>query len=203
MKKLHGKMALIVALVIFVTTSALAVVVNSVGGHGWDASRSISRYVGMETWGALIFALGNFAVAALLGRYLWNMGEKWKMPRVYYYAVFVMGVALVWLSMCPIGYFDNDNGISLISYLHEIASRTMFVAMAVIFFIIMLNERCCKVLRWGAIVYLVYAAICTSGYFLRAGWFVPEFLFFEASYLVSFAIILLLGAEKDEAVVRS
>lgn len=191
MNRLSEKKELVVALVIFVLTSALAVVINSLVGYGWDTSRSISRYVGMETWGAVIFALGNFVVAALLGKYLWKKGEVWKMPRVYYYAVLVMGVSLIWLSMCPIGYFDIDGNISVISRLHEIASRTMFAIMALIFAMIALNKNCCKLLRQGAVAYLVYVVICILGYFSKASWFVPVFLFFEASYLVGFAIILL------------
>lgn len=64
------------ALAVFLTTATLGVVINSfVFGRGLSLDRSISRYVGYETWSAILFALGNFLVVAMVGKYLWKLGR--------------------------------------------------------------------------------------------------------------------------------
>ncbi len=179
------------AILVFVVTATIAVVLNStVGGYGWHTNWSISRYVGLEAWSAIMFALGNCVVAALMGRYLWRLGERWKMPKVYYILVLVMAVALLWLSFCPVGFFDVGGENSTISLMHVLSSRMMFISMMLIAMIIVMCRRAGMVAHALNVGFLVYAIFCVIGELSRADWFVPLTLIFESTYLLGFMVIM-------------
>lgn len=179
------------ALGVFLVTASLGVIINSfVFGRGFRLGWSISRYVGCETWSAILFALGNFLVVAMVGKYLWELGEKWHMLRVYYYCAFLMCVGLVLLSIFPVGYFDNAAGKSVISFVHEISSRTMFIAMMLMAAMLAGNWRASAQTRAVCVAYLVYAVFCVTGYLTHGSWFTPLILIFESVYIATFPMVL-------------
>lgn len=182
------------ALAIFAICPTLAVVVNSLVGYGFHSNYSISRYVGLETWSAILFALGNLAVAILMIYYLYRLGERWQVARGYYWLVVVLVIALLGLSACPIGYFDLPGeayASSSLSIIHEVCSRTLFLAMLVLVVIFALQDQVSPRVRSLGVVFLVYGAICVAGYLLHADWFVEALLFFEATYLLGFMLACL------------
>ncbi len=189
-----------VGLAVFLLTASAAIVVNSLAcGHGFVVSRSISRYVGFETWSAVLFALGNFVATGTTMAYLWGLGEKWKMPRIYYYMTFLMGLGLVCLSVWPVGYFDTEAGKSIISYAHEISSRTMFAMMLLVAIMLVFRRTySSKKSRVIAALYAIYGVACMLGYFTGGGWFISYFMFYEGFYIAAF--ILMLMAQKDKLV---
>ena len=85
---------MLLAIGIFLVTSLLAITINSLS-YGWHIEYSISRYVGLETWSAVLFALGNIVVAGLFGKYLFAVGEAWRMPKWFYVVVVVTAMALL------------------------------------------------------------------------------------------------------------
>ena len=190
------KGSLWLALGVFLVTAGLGVAINStVFGRGLRLGWSISRYVGCETWSAVLFALGNFLVIAMVGRYLWKLGDKWHMLRVYYYCAFLMCVGLLWLSLCPVGYFDVvANGVvekSVISYVHEISSKLMFIMMMLMAAMLAGNWRACAQTRAVCVAYLVYAVFCVTGYLTAGSWFTPLILIYESLYIASFPLVLI------------
>lgn len=183
------------ALGVFLATSMSGVLINSfVFGKGLRLGWSISRYVGSETWSAVVFALGNFLVVAMVGQYLWKLGEAWRMLRVYYYCVFLMCLGLIWLSLCPVGYFDVATGEtvakSVISLVHEVSSRLMFIMMMFMAAMLAGNWRASALTRAVCVAYLVYAVFCVTGYLTDGSWFTPLILIYESVYIAAFPLVL-------------
>lgn len=192
---------LLVALLVFVTTSVLGVVVNSFCfGKGLHLDWSVSRYVGSEVWSAIIFALGNVVVSAMMGKYLWQIGRMWKMPRVYYYFALLMLVGLIMLSVFPIGFFDVGGQKSIQSYIHEVSSRTMFLMMLFIAGMLILKRGATKSTRIWAMLYVAYGVFCVVGYLTAAGWFWPGLLIYESVYVAAFPLLLMTCRVRAERV---
>lgn len=184
---------------VFLTTALAAVILNSfVLGYGLNVERSISRYVGFEVWSSVIFACGNFFAAGATGAFLWRLGELWKLPRVYYYCVMVMVLGLVGLSLCPIGLFDVNGQKSIVSLIHELSSRTMFVMMMVVAGLLAIRPYGTRTSRILCGVYVVYGLLCTIGYLTHGSWFIPYCLVFETGYIAAFVVVLL--AQKDKRI---
>lgn len=189
--RMPKKGGLWLALGIFLVTAGLGVIINSfVFGRGLRLGWSISRYVGCETWSAVLFALGNFLVMAMVGKYLWKLGEKWHMLRVYYYCAFLMCVGLILLSIFPVGYFDNASGKSVISFAHEISSKMMFIAMMLMAAMLAGNWRASAQTRAVCVAYLIYAVFCVTGYLTDGEWFTPLILIYESVYIATFPMVL-------------
>ena len=183
------------ALVTFLTVAMLAVVLNSwIWGYGWHLEYSISRYVGLETWSAVMFALVNVATMIFMLYYLFQVGEAWQMPRWYYYLVVVMAAALIGLSACPVGYFDAPGAVyasSLPSKIHEISSRTMFAMMLAVAAILAWSKRTATGAKVWCIIFVLYGLLCIYGYFSHAQWFAAVLLMLESRYLVGFIVLCL------------
>lgn len=183
------KRPIMVAILIFVLTTVLTVAVNSYLKQAFLPGYSISRYVGSETWSAVVFALANFVVAYCAAKYLYRVGEKWRVWRGYYWVVVLMAVGLIGLSVCPIGYFDLPGAgyaTSVPSQVHEVCSRLMFVCMLVIAGMILLCQAANRVTRVVAAVYVTYGVVCVFGFLVKAPWFAQHLLVFEACYLFGF-----------------
>lgn len=190
-KELPYSKYIVTALGVFLVTAFAAIIINStVFGHGFHLEYSISKYVGLETWSAVVFAIGNCFVAGMFGKYLWKLGEAWNMPRVFYYLIIVMVAGLIGLSFCPSGYFDMDGQKNLITWLHEICSRVMFLAMMAEAALIAIWEKAGRLAHAPCVAYVVYAIICIIGYFTEGKWFLPLLMVYETVYLTVFMVML-------------
>lgn len=177
-------------MMVFLTTAFSAIIVNSLIGHGMDVSRTISRYVGFEVWSAVFFAVGNCFVAAMMAVYLWQVGEAWKMPRVFYYTVLVMAVALIWLSVCPTGMCDVAGQKSLVSLVHEVTSKTMFVTMMLTSLMVVLCKKASSLAHGVNVAFVVYAMFCVVGVLTRASWFESLAMIYETLYIALFMMVM-------------
>lgn len=188
------------AIVTFLTTVLAAIVFNStLMGHGFHSEYSISRYVGLETWSAVLFGLGNVLALILMLYYLYEMGESLKMPRVYFWLVILMAIGLIGLSACPVGYFDLPGtayASSAPSRIHEICSRLMFLAMLLSQALVAVIGLADKRTRILAAVFAVYGLICIFGYFSKSAWFLNALLFFETMYLLGFMVVCLISRKR-------
>lgn len=187
------KRGLAVALGLFLGVGILAIVVNSVLQQSLRVNWSISTYVGLRTWSAVAFALCNCAVAGLIGNYLWKVGQAWSMPKLYYYACFLMLVALIWLSFCPIGYFDNGARTGVISNMHQVASRSMFVLMLIVTAMLAGRPNLTGRAQVALASFIVYALLCLVGYMTQGEWFTSFFMIYETLYLAWFVIALMVS----------
>lgn len=177
---------MLAALGIFLVEVVGIVEVNSLMGHGVHFEWTISRYVGLETWSAVVFAILNLVVMLAMLYYLYGVGESWRMERGFYVLVVTIVLALVGLSACPLGYFDVAGSVSLISRVHEFCSRLMFMMMLVLALIVVTCSRASKTTRILVGIFVGYGLVCAYGFVVRAGWFVQGGLVFEAAYLLGF-----------------
>lgn len=170
------------------TLESLGIVwINSLS-HGWHPNYSISYYVGLETWSALVFALGNIAVTGFLGKYLFTVGKAWKMPRWYYWLVVLIGAMLIGLSLCPLGYFARK-GLMMGDRIHEFCSRTMFCCMLLIALMFLSSKYAKGINRWGALVFIIYGLVAGAAYILDASWMAEGKIFAESAYLIGFMVL--------------
>ncbi len=188
------------AIVTFLTIVVSVIVLNSTWmGHGFHLEYSISRYMGLETWSAVLFGVGSVLALILMLYYLYEMGESLKMPRVYFWLVILMAVGLVGLLACPVGYFDLPGtayGSSAPSRIHEICSRMMFMAMLlaeVMVATIGLADRRTRVM---SAAFVMYGLLCIFGYFSKGAWFLNALLLFEGMYLLGFMVVCLVSRRK-------
>ncbi len=199
MKNNINRWWMINALSIFVTTTLIAVVANSLNGYGFHLNYSISRYVGLEMWSSIMFGVGNFFVAYFMLKFLWTAGRRWRMGWYYFVVVIVMLLALLGLSVCPIGRFDRiyDGEPGPVSLIHEFCSRTMFLLMLVISWMALLCQRTGKRTRIACGVFIVIGTIYGVGYLLDRAWLKNNLLIFESMYLVGFMALCLFGRSRN------
>lgn len=175
------------ALGVFLTTAMLALIFNS-QKVGFTASYSISRYVGLETWSALLFGFGNVIVAALMVRYLYLVGRAWQMGWWYFVIIVIMAIGLLGLSICPLGYF-GEIGVSPTDRIHEICSRGMFACMLVTAVAFGISRHSAPFTRWCCGFYALYGIICAISYLVQVPWFRALILYFEAFYIMGFMLL--------------
>lgn len=166
--------------------------------QAWALGNTISYYVGTTTETAVLFAALNFVTVGLMGYYLLQMGQAWLMPRIYYYLVVILAVAFVWLSVCPVYYADFLGHVSLVSRMHEVASRTMFVTMALIVLVMILNREVSVSTRWLGVAYLVLAVVSILGYLTHGAWFMPAILIWESGYIFAFLALMVAARRRGE-----
>jgi len=185
-------------------TSLLAVVVNSFG-YGFHLDYTISRYVGLETWSALLFGLGNVVVAWFSWKFLlWIQAEceipKWLM--VILAGIFIVG--LLGVSVCPMGYFDEPGttyGSSVPSFIHNRCSRVMFFSMLMLIVVVATKLKMEGWLKVATAVYVVYGLICVVMFLAKMSWFNGLILIFESSYIFGFfGVCLGCGSEINKRI---
>ncbi len=177
-------------LLIFVGTEMLAVVFNGILADNFVWNRSISRYVGLGMWSSILFALGNFVVAALVGQYLWKVGEVWKMPRGFYYLIILTVVGLLGLSFCPLGIADRGAELSMVSTLHQIFSRLMFLMMLVIAVFLAFSRHTNEGMRVYCMMFVAYGITCAIGSVGMMAWFDNAVLIWETLFFVLFMLLI-------------
>ncbi len=198
--ELPSKWLIVGAMMIFLGTAFIAIFVNSfVFNYGLHLDQSISHYVGLELWSAIMFTLGNIFVGMFVANYLWKMGLAWKMPRIFYLVVVILVAALIALSVFPSGIYNDGSGkISIVTWAHMLSSRGMFIMMMLVAAMIILRRRANRAANVACAVYLVYAVICVVGYMTAGEWFTKYLMIFETVYLAGFMTVLAVCDEKRE-----
>ena len=180
----------ILATGVFMLTALLAVIINSINGHGFNLTYTISKYVGFETWSAVLFCLGNIFVVAAVAAFLYSVGRAWRLPMWFYWMVVVMAVALLGASIFPSGYF-NERGLGLLpTRTHEFCARIMFLNMLLIAVTFVLCKKASLGTRKMFALFAIYGAIAMVGYLTGAEWFTRLSLIFESAYLLCFLLAL-------------
>lgn len=201
--KTPSKWLIVSAMAIFLGTSMLSIAVNStIFQHGFDISKSISHYVGLEIWSAVFFTLANIFVALLTGTYLWRLGEVWKMPRLFYVLIVALAANLIGLSVCPSGMFDVGDSTSIITWLHILTSRAMFIIMMLLAVMVILCRRANTTAHIVNVIFLMYAVFCLVGFISEDVWFMPAVMFYETFYLFFFMFAMALCDTKREHLVK-
>lgn len=154
---------------------------------------SISRYMGREGWSAGLFLISNIFVAREMWRGVKGMrkkyGEWWEAWGV------VTLIGFIALSLCPVGLFDTEWGqYGVVSILHQIFSRMMFVAMGMMLFMMAMKTEGVK-FRNMFMGFVTYGLICAAMSFATEV-FWDLTLIFETLYIYGFLLMLAIVADE-------
>lgn len=185
---------ILVSFLLFMVVVSIIVFTHAfVEGYGLHFSYSISRYIGLTPWSAILFFLNSLVIAFFMYKYLRKTMLEWNMTRLWWLCSVLMLVMLVMLAACPVGLFDARWGdFGIISILHQFSSRCMFLLAVLTGIETMIKFRKAKFIRFFSLFFVLYGAIfailTTVG-----NWFVLDnMLFFEWAFL-AFYLIMMIG----------
>ena len=175
------------AITMFCGVELVAVLLHAVVfERGFNPSWSISRYMGLEYWSAILFAIANFIVIFFMLKYLLGVRREYKLSVFWLIGVIVMIVAYFGLSCCPLGLFDKAWGeYGTVSSLHHIFSHTLFVSMIVIAVDTLIEVHKGRPFMIYGVLMLVFAAFCSWGYLSGWDFFKANTFFFETGYILA------------------
>ncbi|MBQ7040668.1 hypothetical protein IJN73_01195 [Candidatus Saccharibacteria bacterium] len=97
-------------------------------GYAGDFSLTVSRYVGLELWTSILFAVFNLAIIVIMFRYYLSLRKSRSLLWFIFGCVQVAGFLL--LSIFPHNAFIEDpTAREIVSTIHEYSARAMFIAM--------------------------------------------------------------------------
>lgn len=171
---------------LFLGVEALIVCLHSFAfGQNFNPNWSISRYMGLKPWSAIVFALVNFVVIALVLKYMLKVRKVHHLSIFWLLGVFVMMIAYAGLSFCPIGLFDEKWGeFGIVSNFHHIFSTTLFIAMAVVTLDTIIEIRRGKAMIIYGLCLLAFCGFCTYGFTCAVPVFWDYVFFFESGYIL-------------------
>ena len=177
-------------LIVF-TAVLLGVLLTCCGRDGtFHLDYSISRYMGREAWGAIIFGIGNLVLVGCIGKYVWEMREFY--GKMWVVIMAIMTGCFIGLSFCPIGLFDEVYGnFGIVSTLHQIFARLMFIMMAVAAVVMGVKRKKQKWYLGICIAYALYAVGCAILSATTQMFWDFNFVF-ETAYIYLFYVILML-----------
>lgn len=198
LEKLKTKKAVLYSMVAFWVNFFLIVLTHVVTGTaGVHLDYSISKYVGLTFPSAIVFLIVNIAVSIAMWRYMKPKIENGAQRILLLYII----VTLTGLSICPIGLFDKIIpepiifGRTLISFMHVITSRTMFVAMAAFalltFYLGKSKSLHDKNTQKTCLAFFIYAMITTVVFMFFPQVFWAIDIIFESVYIAFFFIAIL------------
>lgn len=177
-------------LLVFTLMLIGVIAVYVVRDGGFHLEYSISRYVGREWWSAIIFALCNFAVMVLIWKYIVREWEKY--GKVWVVLMMLVTICFIGLSFCPIGLFDATYGdYGVVSILHQIFARGMFMVMAVATAVEGWKRRGEKWQPLVCVAYVLYAVGCAVASATTQVFWDLNFVL-ETAYIYAFYAILMI-----------
>ncbi|MBQ9017349.1 hypothetical protein IJ103_03895 [Candidatus Saccharibacteria bacterium] len=96
-------------------------------GYAGNLTLTISRYVGLELWTSILFAIFNLAIIIIMLRYYFSLKNSRSPLWLIFGLLQVLGFAL--LSIFPHNSFMSGDARTVIVNLHEFSARLMFISM--------------------------------------------------------------------------
>ena len=161
------------------------------GGYFGDLTLTISRYVGLELWGSILFCVCNLVIAALFLRYFIFVRKRFS--TIWFILSLIEVVGFVGLSFFPHVNFVDPETKEIFVNIHIFFARTMFVAM-----FLMGLERLRiaafkdNVATKATIAFLAYGLIYITGYSAKWGAMWNTMLIWETGYIYAFMAMLVL-----------
>ena len=181
------------ALKIFVLSSFVIVGVHAFfEGYGFHSEYSISRYVGLDYWSWIAFAVCNIVNGELVFRYLAGVRKQWGMSNRWWFCSLWMLLMLICLSICPVGLFDETWGEwGVVSTIHRITSWTMFLLAVLTVIETFIKFRNSKVIRNFGLILVGYGILCGAPILFGVNIVENLALFIEWGFLVAYMAFLL------------
>lgn len=191
--------------IIIVSVSILSIflIQSFLCGFGVHMNYSISRYVGLSPWSAILFLLCNIANFVLIFKALRLLDEKYNFGLLWRIISFIMILALLVLSAFPVGLHDEIWGnFGPVSIVHRTSAGVMFVS-AILVMLLSLPK-----LKQKLHLIIAFVAFAFYGVFFVVGFkfglslvtdnmFIPEALFLLL-FLLNLYIIDLPARKKPQ-----
>lgn len=164
------------------------------GGYFGDLKLTISRYVGLNLWSSIVFAIYNIMIAFLMIRYYLYAYKS--LSKVWLVFGIIQLVGFIGLSIFPHVNFLTGEANEWISNVHICLARMMFFAMFGMALerlrIATISDNRNKFAARICLAFLVYGIIYVSGYTLKASYLWDLMLFWETGYIYAFMGMLIL-----------
>ena len=193
--KTHVKVSLITYILITIII---------VGGHSIFASRgfhldyTISRYIGLSAWSALLFLATSIFIFINVIKYLKYLKVAENLSTFWWIIAMITMVSLIGVGLCPLGYFDQTYGeFGAVSIMHRISSATMFCFSILLILLTIIKIHQEKRFLIACLLYIIYGCFFVICYSLNLQFFMENIFIFEATILASFYIVLLCKQDKN------
>ena len=153
------------------------------GGYFGDSHLTISAYVGLRPWSAMLFCLTNITVAVLLVAYIYAGALSQKFLWRLLMMAFV--VAFIGLSIAPRTPFASDS-----TPVHQFFSHSMFIIIALLALYAAIVSRSAPA-RWVATLVALYSLFFIVCYILNAPFLRNGILWFESAFVYSFFALII------------
>lgn len=171
----------------FFSILIIFLVQSTIGGFGFNFDYSVSRYVGLTAVSASIFLLCNIANICLLFPALKSVKRSLNLNIVWYIISIIMLVALLSLSICPVGLHDEVWGeFGTISVIHRISAGTMFVLAIILSTLTLSKLKRHLPIFLLFIAFIAYGAVFVLGFRSNAPIVTDNMLFLESEFLLWF-----------------
>lgn len=161
------------------------------GGYFGDLTLTISRYVGLQLWSSILFAVCNILIIVLLLRYFWSVRKVFS--PIWFLLSLIEVVGFIGLSIFPHVNFVPPETKEVFVNIHIGFARTMFVAM---FLMGLERLRIARlkddVATKATIAFLIYGIIYITGYSAKWNIMWGTMLIWETGYIYAFMAMLIL-----------
>lgn len=161
------------------------------GGYFGDLTLTISRYVGLQLWSSILFAICNFVITGLLLRYYISVRKNFS--KVWFVLGLIEVVGFIGLSVFPHVNFVSPEVKEVFVNIHIGFARTMFVAM-----FCMGLERL-RIARLkdntatkATLAFLLYGIMYITGYSAKWDVMWNTMFIWETGYIYAFMAMLIL-----------
>ncbi len=162
------------------------------GGYAGNLNLTISKYVGLELWSSIFFAVCNLFIVILMLRYYLVTWKK--LSVIWLILSLIQTIGFIGLSICPHNTFMDEGAREIVNNVHIFMARIMFLAM----FGMMLERLRLHGLKnsistKACLAFLGYSLIYIISY--ASGWHVlwDMVLIWESGYIYAFMGTLILA----------
>lgn len=194
-KYLKPQYGIALAPVIFAFSQIIILGYNwTFGGHFGDISLTVSKYVGLNIWSSVLFAIYNFLIAFLMVRYYLYAYKG--LSKIWLVLGFIQLFGFIGLSIFPHAAFLSGDVKEVVVNLHIALARIMFFAMFGMA-IERLRIACGRDNRnkFAAkicLAFIIYGLIYALGYMDQDGFLWHIMLIWETGYIYAFMGMLIL-----------
>ena len=158
---------------------------------------TISRYIGLSTWSAIIFAIASLIIFYNIFQYLKNIKKEHKMNKLWWFISLITIIALIFVGLFPVGYFDQTFGdFGVVSKIHRTSAYIMFCSSILMTFLTTIKFYKERIFRTVSIFFIIYGLLFVFGYAFNVNFFQNTILFSETVFLAIYLLVLYLIPEK-------
>ena len=173
-----------------VVISAIILSHSFLEGYGFHLDYTISRYLGMTFWSAILFLVTSIISSVAILKFILKFKKEHEMNSLWFVFAILMLAGLLGLSFCPIGLFDEVYGeFGIVSLCHRFFSITMFsssIAFAGLSFL-RLKEKSTRI---NLATFAVYGTIVVVSYATNIPFLMNYIFIFEGLFIIWIMAIL-------------